>query len=72
MDAQTHALVQIVMPIVEGQLRSFAKAHPSVLDGVTWYRDRDRLDVFVDSAAKRISTALLCPETVARMRSIFS
>lgn len=62
------ALEKIIRPIVEGQIRGFVKEHPSVLDGVDWYKPRlDKKTSFVNSLAKRIVRDLCCEQTMARL-----
>jgi hypothetical protein len=63
-------LARVIKPIVEGQLRTFAVAHPAVIEAVDWRHNHpSKLDAFVSSVAKRVSNALLCEETQARLRS---
>lgn len=62
-------LERVIRPIVEGQLRSLVNDHPRILDAVDWFKPRhDKAQTFVNSAAKRIISDLLCSET--RMRLI--
>lgn len=61
---------RIIRPIVEGQLRGMVKEHPTLLDGVLWFKPKtNKEDVFVNSAAKRIINDLACDENIARLRS---
>ena len=62
-------LEKIVKPIVEGQIRGFLKEHPSVLDGVDWYKPRkgDKATTFTNSLSKRIVRDLTCGMTAARL-----
>jgi hypothetical protein len=63
-------LEKIIRPIVEGQIRGFIKEHPSILDGVTWYKPRrDRATTLINSLAKRIIRDLACPLTRARLEA---
>lgn len=57
----TDPLERIIRPIVEGQLRSFLKDHPSILEAVTWYKGSKttREQTFVGSVGKRIIRDLL-------------
>jgi len=58
----------IIQPIVEGQLRGFVKEHPTILDGVIWYKPKtNKEDVFVNSVAKRITNDLTSDETIGRL-----
>lgn len=62
-------LERIIRPIVEGQLRSFTRDHPEVVEAVNWYKPRrDKATTFVNSVAKRVVNDLLCADT--RMRLI--
>jgi hypothetical protein len=61
-------LEKVIQPIVEGQIRGFIKEHPSILDGVDWYKRRPNKAVtLTNSLAKRIVRDLLCPTTRARL-----
>jgi hypothetical protein len=63
-------LERIIRPIVEGQIRSFCHDHPSILNGVDWYSQReDKIETLVNSLSKRITRDLLCGSTTARMAS---
>lgn len=63
-------LEQIIRPIVEGQIRGFAKEHPKIIDAVDWYKPRaDKQTTFVNSLAKRILRDLLCPTQRARLEA---
>src|SRR3990167_6566331 len=62
------ALERIVRPIVEGQIRGFLKEHPPIVEAVDWFKPRkDKTETFVNSLAKPIVRALLCPTTRARL-----
>jgi hypothetical protein len=64
------SLEEIITPIVEGQLRTYGLAHPALVQAVDWrHSHASKLDAFVASGAKRITTALLCDQTIARLRS---
>lgn len=66
---------KIIRPIVEGQVRGFAKEHPALVEAVDWYNKTDRdgrrlkskQDTFVDSLAKRIVRDLTCGRNSARL-----
>lgn len=61
-------LERVLRPVVEGQLRSLIRDHPSILTGVDWYQGRkDKETTFVNSAAKRILRDLLCSDTRVRL-----
>lgn len=69
-------LEKIIRPIVEGQVRGFAKEHPAIVDAVDWYNTIDRRtgrrikskqDTFVDSLSKRIVRDLTCGSSAARL-----
>lgn len=63
-------LERVIRPIVEGQLRSFAKDHPEVIEAVNWYKRRpDKTVTFVNSVAKRIVRDLTCLNTRARLEA---
>lgn len=62
---------RIVRRIVEGQIRGFIKEHPTVLDGVDWYKPRrDKAKTLVNSLAKRIVRDLACQTTRARLAQV--
>jgi hypothetical protein len=65
----TDAFESAVRRIVEGQIRGFIKEHPSILDGVDWYKPRggDKAQTLVGSLSKRIVRDLTCPSTKARL-----
>lgn len=66
-------LEKIIRPIVEGQIRGFIKEHPSVLDGVDWYKPRDeKATTFVNSLSKRIVRDLTCGTSAARLAKALS
>lgn len=67
-------LESIIRPIVEGQLRNLAHSHPALVDAVDWglHFGVPKIETFVNSGSKRITRALLCDETVARLRSALS
>lgn len=67
-------LERIIRPIVEGQLKTFALSHPALVESVDWgqHKGDTKLDSFVNSGSKRITRALLCTETIARLRSALS
>ncbi len=67
-------LERIIRPIVEGQLRTYGNAHPGLVESVDWgqHKGCTKLDAFVNSGSKRITNALLCDETIARLRSALS
>lgn len=68
-------LEKIIRPIVEGQVRGFAKEHPAIVEAVDWYNTIDRTgkrikskqDTFVDSLSKRIVRDLTCGSSAARL-----
>lgn len=61
-------LEAVIRPIVEGQLRAFVNAHPSILVGVDWYKPReDKKTTFVNSVSKRIVRDLLCLDNRIRL-----
>ena len=61
-------LEKIIRPIVEGQIRGFIKEHPSILDGVDWYKPRhDKATTLIGSLSKRIIRDLACPVVRARL-----
>lgn len=62
-------LERVIRPIVEGQIRGFLKEHPSVLDGVDWFKPRkdDKMTTFVNSLSKRVVRDLVCEHTRARL-----
>lgn len=61
-------LEKIIRPIVEGQIRGFLKEHPSIIEGVDWYKPRtDKTTTFVNSLSKRIVRDLVCAASVARL-----
>lgn len=63
-------LERVIRPIVEGQIKGFIKEHPSILQGVDWYKPRqaDRATTLINSLAKRIVLDLTCSATTARLR----
>lgn len=68
------SFMKIVHPIIEGKLRQFVSEHPSILDGVLWYKKgstKSKEDIFVDSATKRIIYDLASDLTVSRLRTVF-
>lgn len=67
----TDPLERVIRPIVEGQVRGFAKEHPGVLNGVTWYKGKKHstLATFVNSVSKRVVRDLVCPESRARIEA---
>lgn len=62
-------LEKVIRPIVEGQIRGFAKEHPGVLNGVTWYKGKKHgtLATFVNSMSKRVVRDLVCAENRLRI-----
>lgn len=63
-------LERVIRPIVEGQIRGFLKEHPSVLEGVDWYKPRtDKTTTFVNSLSKRIVRDLTCATSSARLKA---
>lgn len=65
-------LEKIIRPIVEGQIRDLIKGHPSILDGVDWYKQReDKSITLTNSLAKRIVCDLTCDNTIARIEKVF-
>jgi hypothetical protein len=70
MEQVSAALEAIIRPIVEGQIRGFLKEHPSVLQGVDWYKRRtDKATTFTNSLAKRIIRDLTCGNVAARLET---
>ncbi len=71
--AVTDPLELVVRPIVEGQVRGFAKEHPGVLNGVTWYKGKKHgtLATFVNSVSKRVVRDLVCEENRKRIEEAF-
>ena len=63
----SNSLEKIIRPIVEGQIRGFAKEHPSIVAAVDWYPRNDKTMTFVNSLAKRIVRDLTCPTVQARL-----
>lgn len=63
---------QIIGPIVEGQIREFIRAHPSILDGVNWFKPNrtndDRNTSLVNSLTKRIVGDLGSATTQKRLK----
>lgn len=61
-------LEEVIRPIVEGQLRSFANDHPECVEAVNWFKPRtDKKLTFVNSVSKRIIRDLLCADTRMRL-----
>jgi len=60
-DPEEAAVERIIRPIVEGQIRGFLLEHPSVLQGVDWFRQkgRDPAATFIGSLSKRITRDLI-------------
>ena len=60
---------KIIRPIVEGQLTDFIKAHPALLNAITWFRPNpNKEEVFVNSVGKRLILDLISDETVGRLK----
>lgn len=69
-EKQIDALERVIRPIVEGQIRGFAKEHPECVEAVNWFKPRrDKQITFVNSLAKRIVRDLLCPISRARIEA---
>ena len=66
------SIESIVRPIVEGKLRDLVQQHPSILEGVLWFKGtgQSKEDVFIGSAAKRIIGDLVSQETAERLRGV--
>lgn len=66
-------LERVIRPIVEGQVRGFAKEHPGVLNGVTWYKGKKHgvLATFVNSLSKRVVRDLVCEENRQRIEDAY-
>lgn len=65
-------LEKVIRPVVEGQIRGFAKEHPGVVNAVDWYKpSTDKIAVFTSSLSKRILLDLLCEDTRNRMEDAF-
>lgn len=62
----------IIRRVVDGQIEAFLHAHPEVAEG--WTRKRPngktKAQAVRDSLGKRITGALACDETIARLRSV--
>lgn len=69
----TDPLERVIRPIVEGQIRGFAKEHPGVLNGVTWYKGKkqDVFATFVGSVSKRVVRDIICSENRHRIEAAF-
>lgn len=63
-------LARVIKPIVEGQIRSFLHAHPSVIEAVDWRFSQDtKAEALVAGIAKRVNRDLLCPQTRVRLKA---
>ncbi len=61
---------RVIRPIVQGQLRGFAKEHPECVAAVNWYKPReDKVETFVNSVAKRIVRDLTRGSSAARLEA---
>lgn len=66
-------LERIIRPVVEGQIKSFAKAHPEIPAAVNWgHPHKDNIMALANSIGKRITNDLLSKPVVDRIRSALS
>lgn len=70
--AVTCPLEKVIRPIVEGQIRGFAKEHPKIVEAVDWYKPRaDKAQTLINSLAKRIVRDLVCDANKGRLEAAF-
>lgn len=62
----------LIRRVVDGQIEAFLHAHPEVAEGWTCKRPagKTKAQAVRDSLGKRITGALACDETIARLRSV--
>lgn len=65
----THKLKLILKKRIEGQIKTFIKAHPDILLGVPWRHSGTKDEALVNSLTKRILNDLVCDQSVIQIRS---